>query len=122
MCNEPTHEVLVVEDEPLIRLDAVAMLQKAGFVVHEAEDGAQALSLLDAYPRVCVLFTDINMPGDMDGLELAREVHRRREQVQFVLTSGRIRPSPNEIPDDGVYLPKPYSHDEIVGIVRRMCT
>jgi CheY-like chemotaxis protein len=99
--------VLVVEDEFLVRLVAIDVLREAGFQVLEAADAESAMELLEDTDGVQVLFTDIQMPGAMDGLGLAREVHRRWPNIRLLLTSGRERLTRAEIPDDGRFLSKP---------------
>jgi CheY-like chemotaxis protein len=106
--------VLVVEDEWLIRLHARTVVEDAGFCVVEASGADEALTALDANPNIMALFTDINMPGALDGLELAHEVHARRPDVRLIITSGRLRPSQDSIPDDGIFLAKPYSEEAVV--------
>ncbi len=110
--------VLVVDDESLIRLYAVDILSDAGFVTIEAGDGEEALALLARHPEINVLFTDINMPGPLDGLELARKVHEARSDVQLIITSGRMRPSQAELPDDGAFVAKPYEAAAITKLIR----
>lgn len=110
--------VLVVDDEPLIRLYAVDILGDAGFPCVEAGDGCEALEMLDAHPEVTVLFTDINMPGEFDGLELARKVHVARPDVQLIITSGRMRPPCDQIPDDGQFVAKPYQAQVLTGLIK----
>jgi len=108
MATPPIPVVLVVDDEPLIRMYAVDVLEDAGFSVVEAANAEEALAQLSRHPEITVLFTDINMPGELDGLDLAREVHRRRPHVQLIIASGKMRPSCEEIPDDGRFFIKPY--------------
>ena len=103
--------ILVVDDEALLRLLATDTLEDNGFRVVEAEDATEALRILAERPDVRVLFTDINMPGALDGMELAREVHARWPAIKLVITSGRQRPSDDEIPDSGRFIAKPYSPD-----------
>ena len=110
--------VLVVEDEGLVRLDAAESLREAGFAVLEATDAAEALEIFLGREDIDVLFTDINMPGDMDGLELARRVHDCRPAVRLVLTSGAIKPTPDQIPDDGAFISKPYSPEAVTRAVQ----
>lgn len=118
MTNEPvTIVVLVVDDEPLIRLYAADILADAGYEVIEAADAREALAALDAHPEITVLFTDINMPGPYDGLELARKVHAVRPDVQLIITSGKERPSLTEIPREGAFVPKPYRPAMITGLI-----
>ena len=106
--------VLVVEDEWIIRLHARTVVEDAGFCVVEAADADEALKVFEANPNIKALFTDINMPGKLDGLELAHEVHARRPDVRLIITSGRVRPSRDRIPDDGIFLSKPYSEEAVV--------
>lgn len=101
--------VLVVEDEPLVRMTAADELDEAGFRVLEAMNADEALKVLEARSgEVQVLFTDVHMPGSMDGMELAEEVHQRWPHILLLISSGRAQPDPDEIPDHGRFLPKPY--------------
>ena len=110
--------VLVVDDEAVLRLIASDVLEESGFQVLEAEDAKAALKVLAEHPGVRVLFTDINMPGALDGLGLAREVHARWPAIKLVVTSGRLRPSNGEFPDSGRFIAKPYSPDALVEEIR----
>ncbi|MBV8592912.1 MAG: response regulator [Caulobacteraceae bacterium] len=114
-----SHTVLVVEDDGIVRLDAAQSLESAGYQVVEAGDASEALEILAHRSDIDVLFTDINMPGGMDGLELARVVHRTCPEVRLIVTSGAVRPAPGQIPDCGAFLPKPYSPDSIARAVDR---
>ena len=114
----PPIVVLVVDDEAVIRLIATDVLEDSGFRVVEAEDAKAALKVLADHPEVRVLFTDINMPGALDGLDLAREVHERWPYIKLVVTSGRLLPSDGEIPDFGRFIAKPYSPDILVKEIR----
>lgn len=108
--------VLVVDDECLVRMVASDALIEAGFLVREACCASDALSELAGHPEITVLFSDINMPGAFDGLELARQVHVLRPDVQLILTSGRVRPTTREMPD-GAFLAKPYSAPDISALI-----
>lgn len=110
--------ILVVEDEAILRLHAVELLKEAGFATLEASQAEEALEVLGRNPEVSVLFTDIDMPGRLDGLQLARRVHELRPDIQLILTSGQRPPASRDIPDDGRFVPKPYDLDRIAGIVR----
>src|ERR687890_2489377 len=105
--------VLLVEDEPLVRMFGADVLEEAGFEVVEAVDGDEALAVLGARPDIAVLFTDINMPGSLDGLDLARVVHERRPDIKLLIASGKVRPSEDQIPDAGRFLAKPYGPEAI---------
>jgi CheY-like chemotaxis protein len=110
--------VLIVEDEPLLRVTAVDLLEDEGFATMEADCAEAALVQLEAHPEISVLFTDINMPGAYDGLELARRVHMRRPDVQLILTSGRHPPAAQDIPDDGTFVAKPYQARAVAALIR----
>lgn len=109
--------VLVVDDEPLIRMNAADMLADAGWTALEAADADEALEVLRAHPEVTVLFTDINMPGTMDGLDLARRVHQLRPDVHLVITSGKLRPGQGELPGAGRFLGKPYQERQFIALI-----
>jgi CheY-like chemotaxis protein len=81
--------VLVVEDELLIRMQAVSMIEEAGYDVVEASNADEAIAILEARTDIRIVFTDIEMPGSMDGLKLARYVRDRWPPIQLVVTSGR---------------------------------
>lgn len=101
-------KVLLVEDEPMIRAIGMDALEDAGYDVVEARDADEAVRILEMLGEVHVLFTDIRMPGSMDGLELAKLVHERWPAVKILITSGDTWPRPAQIPDHGHFLPKPY--------------
>jgi CheY-like chemotaxis protein len=112
--------VLVVDDEALVRMCAVEILRDAGHMVFEAADAEEALAVLDTSPSISVLFTDINMPGDMDGLSLARRVQQRRPDVRVILTSGRLQLPVGMIPAGGGFLPKPYAGEAVLRLVSQI--
>src|SRR5580658_2798126 len=90
--------ILIVEDEALVRLAAVGMLEDAGFRMIEAVNSDEALELLAADSDVQLLFTDVNMPGTIDGLALARQVHDRWPHIGIIVASGRSAPQNCELP------------------------
>jgi two-component system, response regulator PdtaR len=105
--------ILVVEDESLLRWRAMDVVEEAGFAALEASNADDALRILAAHSDIKALFTDINMPGTLDGLELAQFVHDRYPHIKLIITSGKAAPSDDEIPDDGVFLSKPYSTADV---------
>jgi two-component system, response regulator PdtaR len=111
--------ILVVEDEALVRLAAVGMLEDAGFRMIEAVDSDHALELLAADSDVQLLFTDINMPGSIDGLALARQVRDRWPHIGIVIASAK-RGHPEELPAGSRFEQKPYSPDTIVRHAREL--
>ena len=101
--------VLVVDDELLVRMTAIDELEETGFQVLEAANADVALEVLEARSDdVHALFTDVNMPGSMDGMALAEQVHRRWPHIRLLISSGYARPHPDEIPHNGHFVPKPY--------------
>lgn len=117
MSNTIPKEVLVVEDEPLVRMVAADALADHGIMAWEASDAGEALHVLDQHPDIGLVFTDVNMPGEMDGLDLAHEVHQRRPDVSLIVTSGAVAVRDEELPDDGTFLPKPYPTERLVRLV-----
>src|SRR4028118_475797 len=112
-------KVLVVDDEPFVRMLVADVLDEAGFEVVEASDAQTALKRLELAGDVRVLFTDINMPPGMNGLELAEQVAHRWPKIGLVVSSGYERPSDNQIADGGVFVPKPFRPEDITGAVPR---
>jgi two-component system, response regulator PdtaR len=112
--------VLIVEDEALVRLSAVGMLEEAGFRMIEAVNSDEALELLAADSDVQLLFTDVNMPGTIDGLALARQVHDRWPHIRIMVASAKQRPQPDELPVGSRFEQKPYSLDTVVRHAREL--
>lgn len=112
-------EVLVVEDEPLIRMVAADALVDRGIMAWEAGDADEALEALEKHPRIGLVFTDVNMPGDMNGLGLAHEVSAARPDVELIVTSGAMSLAPEDLPENGTFLPKPYPPGRLVEIVSK---
>src|ERR1700724_275949 len=106
--------ILIVEDEALVRLSAVGMLEDAGFRMIEAVNSDQALELLAADSDVQLLFTDVNMPGTIDGLALARQVHDRWPHIGIMVASAKPMPQPQELPAGSHFHRKPYDADAVV--------
>jgi two-component system, response regulator PdtaR len=112
--------VLIVEDEFLIRMDAVDMIRSAGFDVVEAENADQAILILEDRLDITVVFTDVHMPGSMDGLKLAAAIRGRWPPIKIVATSGMARVSKDDLPPGSRFLPKPYSARQIVMTLREL--
>ena len=110
--------VLVVEDESLLLFTISDDLRAAGFRVLEATNAAAALRLAEADGGVDVLFTDVHMPGAMDGLELARAVIAKWPQTRIIVTSGHMSLTSADLPSGAVFLPKPYLPDAVVAAIR----
>lgn len=108
--------VLVVEDESFVRMIAADVLEESGFCVLEAPDASVALDLLKQHD-VAVVFTDINMPGPIDGLELAKIVTECFPHVKVIITSGKQWLGPEDLPEDSVFLPKPYRPAQLTQLI-----
>jgi CheY-like chemotaxis protein len=120
--SEPRLVILVVEDEPLVRLFLSDFLDEAGFKVFEAVDADEAMTILQARPDIQAIISDIEMPGSMNGLALARTVQERWPGVGIVITSGRARPGPDDLSDKVAFLAKPYLPDTIINVIRQIAT
>ena len=112
--------VLIVEDEFLVRLYAVEMIQEAGYRAVEAADADEAIRVLETRNDIKIVFTDVNMPGSMDGLKLAHVVRDRWPPVQLIVSSGRIVIPERELPAGGRFLGKPYRYSDIVRTLRQL--
>lgn len=112
--------VLLVEDEQLLRMDAVEMIRSAGFDVIEAENADNAIEILEVRRDISVVFTDIQMPGSMDGLKLARAVRGRWPPIKIVATSGLVDVGEKDLPEGGRFLAKPYNPNELADVLREL--
>ena len=114
--------VLLVEDEPLLRMLGVDTLEDAGFSVVEAASGDEAMAFLDQHDgdSVRVLFTDVNMPGHLDGFTLARQVAERWPGIGVLIVSGKMAPQPGDMPERGQFIGKPYQPTAVVDRIRSL--
>jgi CheY-like chemotaxis protein len=108
-----TPAVLIVEDEPLVRLCAVETVEAAGYEVIEAANADEAIRILESRRDIRVVFTDIHMPGSMDGLKLAHAVRNRWPPIKLIVTSGRELVRAQDMPDGARFFAKPYDPVEI---------
>jgi len=117
---KPKTVVLVVEDETLVRLDIVSRLEDEGFIVLQAANADLAITILENHAEISILFTDIDMPGSMDGLKLSAAVRDRWPPVKIVVTSGHRRVEITDMPDGSVFHAKPYSHADVIASFREL--
>ncbi len=110
--------VLVVEDEPLVRLLAADLLGEAGLKVVEAANASEALTILKAGVEVHVLLADVDMPPGINGYELARAVHELWPGIEILITSGRAWPAAGDLPMGAAFLPKPVPNETLVSYVQ----
>ena len=113
-----TPAVLIVEDEPMVRLCAVETIEEAGFEVIEAANADEAIRILESRRDIRVVFTDVHMPGSMDGLKLAHAVRDRWPPIKIIVTSGRERVAVQDLPAGGRFFAKPYDPGEIKETLR----
>jgi CheY-like chemotaxis protein len=119
---DPVHTILVVEDEVLIRLVLAEHLRGCGYRVIEAANGAEAIQVLESDQDVAILFTDVHLPGAIDGFSLSRWAKGLRPAVKVIITSGteRAAQQASDLCDDEPYLVKPYDPAALVRQIRRL--
>lgn len=110
--------VLIVEDEPLQRMMLVDMVEGAGFDAVEAMDADDAVSILEKRLDIRIVFTDIDMPGGVDGLKLAATIRDRWPPIEIIITSSKQPPNLEKIPVRSVFFPKPYQKDHVLTAMR----
>lgn len=110
--------ILVVEDETFIRMDAVDILRAAGFDIVEAASADEAIQMLERHSDIRLIFTDIDMPGSMNGLKLAAAVRELWPTVRIIATSGHFKVQPGDLPADARFISKPYQPAQIIAAVR----
>jgi CheY-like chemotaxis protein len=101
-------------------MDAAEIIRDAGFEVLEASNADEAITILESRNDIAVVFTDIQMPGSMDGLKLARAVRGRWPPIKIVTTSGQCVVEATDLPEGGRFLPKPYSATQVSGLLREL--
>ena len=114
--------VLVVEDEFFSRLHAVNLVEAAGYKAIEASNADEAIAILESRKDIRIVFTDIDMPGSMDGLKLARAVRDRWPPIELILTSGHFDVPEDKIPERGLFFSKPYGDREIVSALQKFAS
>jgi CheY-like chemotaxis protein len=112
--------VLIVEDEPFLRIQAADIATEAGFEVLEAANADEAIAILENRADVRVVFTDIQMPGSMDGLKLAHAIRNRWPPVAVIVTSGQVRPAGDMMPENTPFLGKPYEATELTRMLVKL--
>jgi two-component sensor histidine kinase/CheY-like chemotaxis protein len=117
---DATPVVLVVEDEMVLRMRAVDIVEDAGFVPVEAVSADEAIKILESRDDISLLFTDIQMPGSMDGLKLAHAAHRRWPHIKIILVSGQIAVTDADKPEDSRFFPKPLEIQQMILEIQEM--
>lgn len=104
---------LVVEDEPILMIQAATVVEDAGFEVLEARNADEAIAVLESRDDIRVVVTDVQMPGSMDGMKLARAVRDRWPPILIIVVSGHVRPKMGDLPENVTFLSKPYSDNQM---------
>lgn len=112
--------VLVVEDDELVRALAAEMVAAAGFRVYEASHADYAITLLERHSDIRIVFTDVEMPGTMDGIKLAHYIRHHWPPIQLIVASGHVRLVEQDLPIGTVFLTKPYTFDDIADRLREV--
>lgn len=112
--------ILIVEDEALIRFELMDFFEEAGFHVFEAADADEAIAILEREKTVRVVLTDVQMPGSLDGLKLAHYVRDRFPPTALIVTSGVLNPARSDLPLDSFFVPKPINPRRVLGQIERM--
>src|SRR5690349_7973113 len=112
--------VLVVEDEMVLRMRAVDIVEDAGFTAVQAVNADEALAILESRSDISLLFSDIQMPGSMDGLKLAHAVHDRWPSIRIILVSGEVRLSDTDRPADSRFFGKPLEMNQMITELQQM--
>lgn len=118
--NSAPVSVLVVEDEPIVRMDLADFLSDSGFEVLEAGGADEAVDLLERRDEVRLIITDVDMPGSMDGLKLAQTVADRWPPIRIIVVSGRRLVEITDIPDGSVFFAKPYHQPQLLSSINEL--
>lgn len=112
--------VLVVEDEPILRLDALSMVEKAGFEAVEALSSADAIQLLEERLDIRLVYMDLDMPRSRSGIEIAAAIRKRWPPIEIILTAAYFTRDSVQLPERAEFYPKPINRDEVIGAMRRL--
>ncbi|KQS71777.1 hypothetical protein ASG39_21255 [Rhizobium sp. Leaf371] len=115
-------KVLVVEDEMILLVDIVDLVEDNGHATLEAQNADVAMGLLERHADIDVLITDIDMPGSMDGLELARRARAIYPDIAVVVISGKWHASNDDVPPGGRFIPKPYPRSAITEVLKQLAS
>jgi DNA-binding NtrC family response regulator len=112
--------VLIVEDEFLILMEIADHLRKEGFMVLEASNADEAIRILESRSDIRLVFTDVDMPGSMDGLKLAAFVRDRWPPIKLIVTSGHPQIEETMVPEGGRFFRKPYQPHHFAGAIAEL--
>ena len=112
--------VLVVEDEPILRLDAISMVEKAGFEAVEALSSADAIQLLEERLDIRLVYMDLDMPRSRKGIEIAAAIRKRWPPIEIILTAAYFTRDSVELPERAEFYSKPIDHAEVIAAMQRL--
>lgn len=112
--------VLIVEDEPLQRMDMVDMAERAGFEVLEAINADHAVALLEKRTDIRLVITDIDMPGAMDGMKLAAAVRKRWPPIEIIIVTAGTMPTQQDLPERAIVMSKPLNYERVIEAMNRL--
>ena len=112
--------VLVVEDEALIRMNALLMIEEAGYAAVEACNADEAIVILEGRSDICAVFTDVRMSGSMDGLNLAHAIRERWPPIHLIVTSGANNSSEWQLPANARFIRKPYKAEQLIATLQEL--
>ena len=118
--NELERSILVVDDEPLIRINLANFFEDQGFRVFEAEDADAAIAILETHRSIRIVMTDVQMPGSMDGVRLAHHVHERYPPTLLVVASGAVRVAQDDLPPRAMFIAKPFDPHYVLEEIERL--
>ena len=110
--------VLVVEADPFLRLAAMGLVEDAGLSGYAAAHSAKALTILTSHSDIGIMFTNIAMPGSIDGLELAQIVYRRWPHISIIVASGASNVAANRLPTNSTFIAKPYAPETVIAFLK----
>ena len=114
------YAVLVVEDDAILRLHALDLVEEAGFTAIEAKNADEAIAILEKRSDISLLFTDVNMPGSMDGVKLAHAVRNRWPPIKIVVVSGQMQLDTNDLPSQARFFGKPFEAEKMIAELKEL--
>lgn len=114
------HPVLVIEDEPILRIDALDMVDQAGFEAVEAMSVDDAIHILETRPDIRIVYMDLDMPRGIKGIELAARIRDRWPPIEIVLTAAYFTEQDLTLPARAEFYPKPVQRDDVIAAMRRL--
>ena len=118
--DKAERSILVVDDEPLIRMNLADFFEDEGFQVFEADSADAAIAVLDANPAIRIVLTDVQMPGSMNGVKLAHYIRDRFPPTLLVVASGAVKVSAAELPEHTMFVAKPFDPRFVLDEIERV--